>query len=1204
MIPINDCKSIDLDKHALIEASAGTGKTYTIERLVVRMIIEKGVALENILLVTFTEKATGELKNRIREKIVDELKVVGSDDQARKRLRESLANFDSASIHTIHGFCQGALRDYSFENGQLFEFEVAGDGSLYENSLYEQMRNAWPEQYGDELPDFLQASGFPELNRRNGESQWIRRLLAVTKSYSRCLNARLLPEIPHNADWALIKRDINEQLLEISGIVGPIDGADPEGNAFYQAYTELDFNSRKRTSCLQKIVVPFLEFLCKFNVDKQFSLSAFADFLEKAVEYKNFNDLGFFALIPDKWNKGGSNLEDKCPRLEQMAATLQSIAETSKYILPVASIMRLVNDVAQFKKKEGLISFDDMLSYVAEAIDGDKGQILVDRMRAKYKYALVDEFQDTDSVQWKIFREIFLKGNDQRLFLIGDPKQAIYSFRGADVYTYLDARNEINKLAKHGAAAIYSLDTNYRSGPGLVESFNRLFGREPWFGMGAGSGEVSDNSISYSDVSFSKNSIDAIANDNGRAPMTIVSMSEKNGSLARKKMAAFIAFETASLINSGAVIKGSKDIKTRPVNYNDVCVLIRSKAEAELVEAAFDEMGIPHTYYKKPGIYQTIESLELLCLFRAIDSPNDESSLKKALLTPFFEVPLEELHKYENIPHDHNVKRLLYMWNEYALNKRWPCLFQSIIDESGLLLRQTQAPNGDRKLTNYTHILRNLENTAYEQTLDFAGIISALENWRYQTIEIEWEVDMHLVESEKPKVKIMTIHSSKGLEFPVLFLLGGFTKPMADQYYKYHQNNETIYDLAKDPDARELCEAEQAGEEKRLYYVALTRAKYRVYFPYYRPEKSAGRAGPISGFIYESVKAMNDSWSESESKNGLAVIEPDIDELPYEKCSPDKTGEQELTLPDPLLPPSNFDFKNRLIVIESFSAIHRKSKSHEQFETGVVHSVSYQDAGADKSYADDEAGRDAPKDDELQDKALPGGKHAGTMLHTIFEEIDFKLVDDAMNRGETYNFLVDHSETRELIEKTLAVNMISKGYVNEAARIVWHTLTTPVSRIDNGFALSSLSTEERIHELEFHYPFKFAADVQLPKGVTARNGYLTGFIDMIFRYNERYFIVDWKSNYIEEGYHQAGMERVMTSSDYHLQYKIYINALILWLKLRMGQGFDYNKNFGGVLYLFLRGMGNGNDQGVYFCRPEALARGAERKERKKEVIHS
>lgn len=1193
METIIDCTSIDLNKHGLIEASAGTGKTYTIEQLVIRIIVEKDVSLENVLIVTFTEKATGELKKRIRTKIEQELHSSHRSEIELKRLSESLTNFDSSSIYTIHGFCQNILRDFSFEQKQLFDFEVANDEPVYEKMLYEQMRKLWPGQYGSSLPEILDVSGFPDVNKMRGESQWINRALNIARFYRSEMNHRFEPEIAETTTLENSKQAINDLLQNVLDLVGVIDKNDQENSYFYLGYNALNFNKAKRNSILNKFVLPFLNFLNDFKESNGYNLSDLAGLFSTLSELsKASKESASSCLVPEKWNKNVSNMEEKCPFLPELVPLLDKIEESVgilQYMLVEQTIKQLGTDVSMYKMKNGLISFDDMLLNVDKALKNDKDGHLMKKLRDKYRYALVDEFQDTDSIQWGIFKKIFLEGDEQHLFLIGDPKQAIYSFRGADIYTYLSARREFRELETGSYAKLYSLGTNWRSGPGLVNAFNHLFSQEAWFGADK---ELLDDAdtISYCNVKPSDKVKDGIENEHNKAPLTIVRLDSGESKAGLKQMAAFTANEIQNLINRVNI--ADEDDNVRVMNYGDVCVLVRSKAEATVIETALDNLYIPHTYYKKPGLYQSDEAFELIYLFRAIESGNDESALKKALLTPFFKISVNELNRYNNLLPTHPVKKLFENWYRYVLFRKWPQLFQSIIEDTGLIVRELQNPDGERKLTNYRHILQNLEELASTKNLDFAGIVNCLENYLRKTVEAEYEKDLHKIESEQTRVKIMTIHSSKGLEFYVVFLAGGFTKSNIEQYYKYNDNGTTVFDLAKTSYGEQKYRHEQIEENKRLYYVALTRAKYRLYIPEFKPPIKRPTCGPVSDIIFDSIQTMETTWSDNSKGDCLAYLDCDLDKSGLANEKSITSPESDYIIPEPTFPDDKFNYQNRMTKIESFSSLHNKMKNVVTTDIVKTGTVTYPDEVGERNDDETETNQgNTINDKNGNDEILPRGSHVGNMFHDILENLDYDLLrEDVKGEGKdvTHDALLENDTILELIENRLIYNNINIENRTNVAAILWNTMVTPINLKGKSFMLLDLPESDKLNELEFHYPLPALNNVQLPEEVEYQKGFLTGFIDLVFRIDDCYYIADWKSNYIENGYSQIEMEKAMADSNYHLQYRIYTEAVKLWLKQCMGDKFNDKEHFGGVFYFFLRGIGTGDGNGIYFRKPEDI----------------
>ena len=503
---------------------------------------------------------------------------------------------------------------------------------------------------------------------------------------------------------------------------------------------------------------------------------------------------GIGCLVPQNWLKAGNNLT-ACPNLEAIAEGLEQIAGVLvqlAYFLPIDAIEQLQVDTARNKRQNGWISYDDMLSLVADAASGEHGAPLRRSLRAKYKIAFVDEFQDTDPVQWRIFKQLFLDGAaspaDNLLYLIGDPKQAIYSFRGADVFAYLEARNEMEDLARMGRAALYNLTTNWRSKPELVTVFNRLFGGEPWFPPQDQAGVFQ---IGYQDAASPEERdlpLRSVADSSQRPVLNIVDLSPFGATgRAKAALSRFIAREVRFLIDHGGILLGDRNGESRPLDYGDVCILVRGKLDAALVESRLTAQGIPCSFYRKPGLFLSAEALYLCLVCHAVHDPDNLSAMKKALLTPFFDYRTRDLARYETLPMSHPVKQLFLQWQALADRRRWGRLFQSFLEDSGLLFRQSNSRLWDRSHTNYRQIFEHLEAVAYSNNLDFRGLCALLDRYRKQTAGVGEEADIHQIETDARKVQIMTMHVSKGLQFPVVFIAGGLTQPSNDAYHLYHE---------------------------------------------------------------------------------------------------------------------------------------------------------------------------------------------------------------------------------------------------------------------------------------------------------------------------------------------------------------------------------------------------------------------------------
>jgi len=1189
--PVHDVHRIDLLKHGLIEASAGTGKTYTIENLVVRLLREqKDVELENILLVTFTEKAASELRIRIRGKLEGALGEPGLDPAARKKLRLCVDEFDRAAIHTIHGFCQSVLRDFAFENGAPFQSEVIQDAPLYDTLLKEQMRKAWPEIYGDGLEEILELSGFNERKER-----FLDTVVDLARSLHEQAGDRLLPD-PESRRFKETKEEIVSACMRVNALIPP---------GFSDRYAQLNFNQRSKSSILQKIVVPVQNYFSELR-EGTFNLSTFSQLLTGVERTQCADRKGLDCLVPVKWNKGGANL-NVCPELVRVKEGLEALSRRVipqltdlQYSLITETVHRLQADLALTKQAHGWISYYDMLSLVEKALYADKADDLLKSLRARFKAAFIDEFQDTDPIQWRIFKRIFIESPDEcrnRLFVIGDPKQAIYAFRGADVYAYLSARNEIQGLAEKGKAGLYSLSVNWRSQPRLITAFNRLFGREAWFQPHASAGPFD---IGYQETESpdpAETRAEVIADDSGRPVLTIVDLRRSpSPKPAKLRLARFVAQEIRHLTGSGIRIR-EKGRGERSIGFGDMAILVRGKSDVPFLEDELKREKIPYAFYKKPGLFASDEALYTSLVFGAILDPGDSSAVKKGLLTPFFGQQVRDLYGYEEMPPSHPVKEILFRWNGYAMTRRWGCLFQSLMEDSGLLAREAGGIGWDRAYTNYRQIFEYLKEAAYRKNLEFRGLAAMLDLFRNAFWEADEGVDIHQIETESGKVQIMTMHVSKGLQFPVVFVAGGLTQPMShmEAYHVYHPAGDggpspaitRIMDLGKSGGGGRH-ELEKTEEDKRLYYVAATRAQFKLYLPFYLYKDNPSWLGPVCTLLspvlvetFEKEKANGDVlWLTAGYSAGDRTPPVQSETAGRQEKIAEAGGFEDLLIPE--------SYDGRRMRVDSFSSVYREKLPEEVSPAG---DIVFQPEQPAKEEDEPFAARDTVRmSEEAAADELPGGTDVGLMFHGILEHMDYGVV---LKRGPRDSApdtaLLNDPGTREIILGQMAAYRVDERWQEAVCRIIWNTLTATIPLLGDGFSLSRLRPEDRLHEAAFYYS---VSDPSPGRGSINGRGiptrFVRGFIDLIFRKDWKYYVADWKSNLLETGYEQASLSKSMADSDYHLQYKLYAIAALRWLQQTLGERFDPNKHWGGVFYFYLRGMGRQRGDGIYHVPPGGL----------------
>jgi exodeoxyribonuclease V beta subunit len=1139
-IQISDISLIDLDSHGIVEASAGTGKTYTIEHLVVELLKSGKVeSLDQILVVTFTEKAVGELKNRIRNIIHFSLE----EDQS-EILNVAYENFDSASIYTIHGFCNKVINDYAFENRKHISSTLVDDRTVYEQELSRLKRDSWPVEYGDLLHTVLQLSGYPG-STGTGVSSWEDLVIDIALRYQISGFDSIDPPVEPDIAGRIhaVKKESSIILDTLLPLVGRIDENDYEKSDLCIRYDSLNINKRSRQSRIP-ILVELLSILSAHS-KQDVSIKQLADFI---INYGS-GDSGFNELST-RWNKPGPDFEAKLPNLPEIIRLLEQLRALNfprlQIMLAVKTIHQLKHNGLKYKSDNSLISYDDMIVHVYTSLQ-DQSSIITGLLRKRYRYALVDEFRDTDMLQWAIFKSIFLESEHNRLFIIGDPKQAIYGFRGADINAYLLARDE---MISSFNARFYSLAENWRSSPALIRAFNSIFSNSNWFSGGT---------ISYIPSSYPENK--NVENHSDESSLIIVDCGLSTGTDARVAFSEFIAHEINVLISSNY-----------PCKLNEIAILVTKWKEADAIEKTLKNASIKYSFYKKEGLYQTKEACELNYLLAAIANPQDPAQRKIAFATRFFDIAKESLYHVDAISSDHPAYSLFEKWILLAGEKQWARLFQSIMEDTGILYR-IESDDHDRQILNYKSIIQALEVVAYRNSFSIHEATSYLGKLILSTSADNAVSNIQQLDIDKPGVQILTMHASKGLEFKIVFIGGGFTKRDTSSYLTYHIDRQRVFSLVRNEVNRNLHDEERSHEEDRLFYVAITRARDRLYIPVFNPTNNAiNKAGLLGNKIPRALEAVRDD-------PGTTLVEYNYNQgtsEAYQHIS--EKNPILITIPDPLFPDTGDEFINRSVTVDSFSGI--KMKLHESSDRDSLN-IEYGPVNAHIGDDDSASAHDLTDTIIAQDShGIPHGIASGLMLHEILEKIDFSTIRRISKPEEIldqYSDVINSAIQNNLLQEHYNVEVIRQ----EISSTIWNTLHSPLD--ESGLILCNI--DKKIHEVEFYYPVLPDTDTgdDTPYSPAA---YIHGFIDMIFEYNNKFYLVDWKSNYIEMGYTYGMIEKNIKEMHYDLQITIYTKALIRWLQ-RYKPDFAYDRDFGGVYYLYLRGMHPDRPgEGIFFHRPK------------------
>jgi len=1145
-------------RHAVIEASAGTGKTYTIENEVVRLIVDEGIPLTRILIVTFTEKATGELRRRVREKLEAAWRKDPHGPRAAE-LRASIDAFDDAAIYTIHGFCARMLSEYAFETRLPFTLQQLDDPLIWERLFARSLRGYWRR--------VILTDDDPLRNRLAFDGKFYQDdVLRVAKQLMP--GDILLPE--PTTPLASASQTVSMHLTTLQRTFGMVP-ADVSQSPFLAQLSALKLHGSTKKS-LQTHYAGFLSLLQRYQQE-----GLTDEVLGDVCGWHPSDTLA--KHLPTLIEHGLLTEQD-----EGAFIGILGVQDGLKAGIITHAIKQLADSMSRYKREGGFIDFNDMLLLVREAMQ--QAPALIRLLRERYAVALVDEFQDTDQVQWEIFRTVFAD-DAHRLIVVGDPKQAIYSFRGANVNAYLAACND---LATHGGER-HSLDTNWRSYPPLVQALNDLFAPATgWFGEGA----IQHTAIAVPPPDLVR--ARCYADGSGRRPLTLVQQpAGMSGGDARVAYARFVAHEIRHLLASDIEIvewRGATPYR-RPLHPGDLCILIHRRSELPVLDRALRWADIPYSFPKQGGLFATREAQEWRYLLRAIAAPDDPQAVMTALLTRFFACPPETLERYPALPGTHPIKLTLARWHELVERRAWALLFQAVFEDTAILVREVALADGERTVTNHQHLAQLLHEQAVRTRGTLEDLIAFLDNRCVRGGDDE--TDLQRIETERRKVQIMTMHAAKGLEFPVVFLAGGFTAGAGGKGCpSYTTPTGRVYAFDCNEEAERLAAEEADQDNRRLYYVALTRAKYKLYVPHLAQLKR--KTGPLATFIADAIERAwpSESWDGDDrvaylpiNENGLPLPTAGQWRAPLDAAAgvaPLAAADaapviDESRLALPVIDPA---WGQRVTRVASYSSLAAQEEAAADLPA-LQYAAPAETAPAIARPVEDDAS-DVPVVAEEADN-LPHGAATGTLLHAVLEEIDYPAV---LAAEEPEALLRDDATTQACIDRLLDRYPLRREGNLETdrahiARIVWQALHTPMPFLD-GLPLGALT--DRRHEVEFWLPAPGLRVVGVPD-IRLEHTYLSGFIDLVFRHAGRYYVLDWKSNWSPSGdYGQATLEGIMSEHQYDLQYRIYQVALDRLLRLSV-PGYDPARHLGGICYLFLRGVGTG-ETGIYFVPADAI----------------
>lgn len=1154
---------------SLIEASAGTGKTWTLTALYARLLLEKQLSVSQILVVTFTTAATAELRERIRKRLAELLAVydgVASGDSllnalhaqypdaaSHRRLLLAVHGFDEAAIFTIHGFCQRALQDAAFEAGGDFDNELTHDDREIIDAL---LADLWRHELAAAEPEWAA-------------------FLVQQKITPQVLRQRL-------------RNHLGKPYLRIE----PQPGARSEMSALRAAWQQAQrcwlsesgawlaqlkaFDGFKSNMCN-----PAKLSIWQAEMDGYFSDAA--ALFSKTEAHQRLSREGLNKASKKGCEAPANPLAAALQELCDALAAAQPEAEQRLIDLQVRLIGQLNEQLPARKAAQRLLAFDDLLNKLQQALQGEGGEHLAGTLRAQYPVALIDEFQDTDPVQYRVFHRIYQDEGD--LCFVGDPKQAIYAFRGADLATYLKARSE--------AARQYSLATNHRSTPELIAALNQLFDRPMPF---------AEKGLAYQQVGASERPRPQLVlpalEDEADAPLALVWLD--NDYLGKGEAGALVATDTARRI--AAVLSASsqgqayfekesdEQAGTRtPLKGGDIAVLVASHRQAGEVAEQLAARGVPSVRRGKENVWHSEEAEELAAVLAAYAEPGREGALRYALASRLLGRSAADLAACSEDAQAWDAEREAaeryhQLWQQQGFMRA----FRAWLDEQNVAPRLLALVDGERRLTNLLHLAELLQT----ESLQRPGLEQLLSWFNAQrSAEAHGEDALLRLESDAERVQIVTIHTSKGLEYPLVFcpyLWDGALLRQHEDISCHAADGTPLLDLGGEQldMHRERARHERFAEKLRLTYVALTRARDRLWLhwgPVDCKPKKDGTLGD-SG-LHSSALAWLLHGRELPGEDALAELAGHLQSLTPQGLRAEIEQLIASSQGQMLIQP--------LRATEASAAGEQRAPAPRQLATlqRSLHS-----AWRIGSFSGLAAGlhMEAPDRDGLvlPDASEPGtgffafprGARAGTCLHAILED---------WARGK--------APLNELIEPGLSGHGISSDWSAVALSQLQQVIDADLD--GQGLTLAGLNPTRRLPELGFTFPLA-GLDVQRLRAIlcdpahglaapmreaAARlefdslKGFLKGFIDLTFEHDGRWYIADYKSNWLGPDASYYGGERLLqalAAEHYYLQYLIYLVALRRFLRQRLDD--FHNDQLGGAYYLFLRGM---PEAGVYFSRP-------------------
>ena len=1188
--------AVDLDRHGVIEAHAGTGKTYTIENMVLRILCRKGRDghyghVKRLLLVTFTDKAAGELRKRLREGIAARA-AQESDPILRAHLADCLNTLHEALIGTIHGVCLRLLQTFPFETGAPFGAEMVDDREGLRAVQREQLRSLWLDantaipwamallRKQDAAPDSEMLESMVELALQLLDAEH------VILDRRACGNLDL-PAL--RARWQGWENEWSSPQMEgfRAEIALYAEGLRRWAKACDDA-KRAELLAQKAHALHKALATDSLD---AGLVEKLGSLGRAKVFTKESLRYTEAGELQQL-LAKIQSSPSGNVLVDK-----------QNLLAWLPQVLRCDAALALRDAWLERKESQGLLSFQDMLRLMERAT---RSGGFCDALRLRLDFGIIDEFQDTSVLQWNIFRTLFLAGpaNGPRLYIVGDPKQSIYSFQGADVRTYLQARRDIVDCG----GRYYGLVRNFRSHPDLVAGYNEILGTaalaEDWFvqeglcypAPGAGGAMATVPQRSAAPQSLPADPVQVMLYEGGAQ--------ERKRAMARD-----VCQVVRSLLGTEMPVPAGDTWKVRRLGAGDFAVVVENHKAAIPFLDEFQRQGIPCAKYKMEGVFQSPMALDLQVLLRALvvgsaDPSAGNSARVAVLFTHFFDRDPSSVVPESDLAPDSDAALALSEWERLTQRRRFGQLFRSIRLVTRIGERLMALPDGERHLADLRQIEAHCLECLLRRNMGLAELLEHLRMLYRQEISLPGDKNLHVLSTGDQCVKVLTMHASKGLEFPVVFCVTGLLAS--------HKRNDMVRWIGADrqlhvaalrgTDGAELYPDEPVSalpswrlsggkdakglmvepvavngspallqalqERRRLLYVALTRPQCLLFVVAQVKEIVYQAPGsPHFGMCVPSSQYQDQDLT----PRLLALLQqgrlPLFDPAEWVGKEPAETTGKPL---------ARAEFAQQ--ALEAAALVDRRCRGID-----VAALATRQTSYTELSHGQERDRRTSPSEELLEAvpavplaDGLPMGKDTGDALHLVLEQCLLSADLGSWSLDSMPAGLVD--DVRERLDANRVLQRLDAESAHAAACTgalqVHRALTAPLDLSALGcgvIRLCDLALADRRPELEFQ--------------LRGERVWVRGFMDLVFRlpapgspHPWRYFVLDWKSNALP-AYDPPHVNASIQECRYDWQARLYGHALHRFLEGLLGPVYQPAHHLGGAVYVYLRAFSWWNPAG-------------------------